>query len=292
MTSPRARYLSLLLLLCTGNLRAAEPLAAAIALVEARRYPEARDLLEPMVAADPKNAAAVHYLGRVIVARNDPTALEEGVKHLAAAVQLEPNRAGYQAAYGAAALQLAGRSNSLSYATKGRDALEKAVALDPKNLNAREGLFHFYQRAPWPIGSSAKAGAQLDAIRQLSPDLATVLSVTTKVTAKDYTAAFTLCGDVLARDPANYTALYHYGRTASICGQNLEQGLVHLQTCLTLTPPTPASPTHSHTWQRIGNLRERLQQWDEARAAYETALKIDPSNRQASDALAKLPAKS
>jgi cytochrome c-type biogenesis protein CcmH/NrfG len=263
-------------------------LKAAIALVTAKRYPEAREALEKIVAADPRNPEACHYLGRVIIARNDNAAFDEGMKWLAKAVELEPKNAVYLGVYGGNLLQMAGRTSSISAATKGRDAMEKALTLDPNYLAARQGLFEFYQRAPWPLGSSAKAAAQLAEIRKSDPDLATILSVLSKTSAKDFVAAFKLCDEVLAKHPENYIALYHYGRAAAMSGQNLERGLTGLKRCLTIEPPSPASPSHSNTWQRIGNIEEQLKHPDEARNAYETALKLDPSNRQASDALAKL----
>lgn len=267
---------------------AGETLAAAIELFSTRRFPEARAALERIVAAAPDNAAAHHYLGRTLVARHDLAAMEEGLRHLARATALEPRNAVYLGVYGGAALQHAGRTRSLANATRGREAMEQALALDPDYLDAREGLFHFYQRAPWPLGSSAKAAAQLEEIRRRNPDLATVLSVGSRVNAKDYAGAFQLCEEVLARQPDNYTALYHFGRCASISGQQLERGLARLQQCLTLTPPTPAAPSHSNVWHRIGNVLEQLQRVDDARAAYQSALARDPNNRQAAEALARL----
>lgn len=267
---------------------AGETLSAAIDLFAARRYPEARAALERIVAAAPDNAAAHHYLGRTLIARHDLATVEEGLRHLARATELEPRHAVYLGVYGGAALQHAGRTRSLLNATRGREAMEQALALDPDYLDAREGLFHFYQRAPWPLGSSAKAAAQLEEIRRRNPDLATVLSVGSRVNAKDYAGAFQLCEEVLARQPDNYTALYHFGRSASISGQQLERGLARLQQCLTLTPPTPAAPSHSNVWHRIGNVLEQLQRVEDARAAYRSALERDPNNRQAAEALARL----
>ena len=263
-------------------------MAAAMALFKSKRYPEALVAFEEIIAAQPKNAAAYHYLGRTLIIRNDSGALEEGLVPLAKAVELEPNNPVYLGIFGGASLQLAGRTNSLSAATKGRDAMEKAIGIDPDYLEAREGLFQFYQRAPWPIGSSAKAAVQLEEIRKRDPDLATVLAVTSKTKQKDFAAAFKMCEDVLANQPQNYAALYHYGRTASISGQNLERGLTCLQRCLELDPPTPASPSHSNVWHRIGNVLEQLNRAADARSAYETALKLDPGNRQAEDAVARL----
>jgi tetratricopeptide (TPR) repeat protein len=263
-------------------------LRAAIELFTSRRYPEARAALEKIVAAQPNNAAAHHYLGRTLAARNDNAALEQGLSQLTRAVELEPTNPVYLGIFGGISLQYAGRTNSISAATRGRDAMEKALTIDPDYLDAREGLFQFYQRAPWPMGSSAKAAAQLAEIRKRNPDLATILEVTNRTAAKDFATAFKLCENVLARQSDNYTALYHLGRTASISGQQLEHGLACLQKCLSLPPPSPASPSYSNVWQRIGNIHEQLKQPEKARAAYTTALELDPSNRQASDALAKL----
>ena len=261
---------------------------AALALVTAKRYPEASEALEKIIAADPTNAAACHQLGLVIKRRNDPAAWEEALKWLGQAVELEPGNAIYLGDFGGTSLQFAGRTNSLSAATKGREAMEKALAINPDYLDAREGLFQFYERAPWPLGSSAKAALQLEEIRRRDPDLATVLSVTSRTNAKDYNGAFKLCEEVLARKPEDYTALYQYGRTAALSGQNLERGLAGLQKCLTIEPPTPASPSHSATWQRIGNIQEQLHHSDEARAAYQAGLRLDPGNDQAIAALARL----
>ena len=282
-------YLSVSLAAATAPAaRTSADFDAALTLFKAKRYPEARDAFEKVIAAEPKNAAAYHYLGRTIVIRNDEGAYEEGLKPLAKAVELEPRNPVYLGIYGGTSLQLANRTHSFSAAIRGRDAMEKAIQIDPDYLDAREGLFQFYQRAPWPLGSSTKAAAQLEEIRKRDPDLATVLSITSRTAAKDFPGAFKLCDEVLAKKPDSYIALYHYGRTAAMSGQNLERGVACLERCLKIDPPTPASPSHSNVWQRIGNLREQLRQPDAARAAYETALKLDPGNRQASEALSKL----
>lgn len=275
-------------LACAAPAESAAAFTEARALFDAKRYPEARMALEKIVAVEPRHAAACHFLGRTIATRNDSTAQEQAIPWLAKAVELEPNNAAYLGIYGGTLLQQASRTRSYSAATKGRDAMEKAIALDPDYLDAREGLFQFYERAPWPIGGHAKALAQLDEIRRRDPARALLLTVLMKANAKDYPAAFKLCDEALMHKPDDYAALYQYGRTAALSGQNLARGLACLRECLKLEPPTPASPTHSSVWQRLGNLEERRQQPAEARAAYEAALKLDVSNQQAAEALAKL----
>ena len=158
LATPRPRLgrtlLFLILALLAGaSARSADPapkpasdsLTVAVERFTARRYPEARELLARLVAAEPNNAAAHHYLGRTLTIRHDLPAIEEGLRHLARAAELEPRNAIYLGIYGGASLQHAGRTNSLLAATRGREAMERALTLDPDYLDAREGLFHFYQ---------------------------------------------------------------------------------------------------------------------------------------------------
>jgi tetratricopeptide (TPR) repeat protein len=266
----------------------AAPIDHAIELYKTKRFPEARVELEKILAAEPNNAAACYFLGMTLRNRGDAEALPEAVKWLEKAMTLEPNNPTYVADFGGSSMLLAGRTRSLSAAIKGRDAMEQSIKLNPDNLDAREGLMRFYQEAPWPLGSNAKAQAQIDEIKKRNPERGMVLLVLAKANAKDYAGAFKLCDEILAQKPDNYTALYQYGRTAAVSGQNLERGLACFQQCLTLEPPGPAQPTHSNVWVRIGNIQEKLSHPAEARSAYETALKLDAGNTQASAALAAL----
>lgn len=268
--------------------RSETSLDAALALAEAKRYPEARAALENVVAAEPANAAACYHLGMIWRLRNDNAAFAEAVKWLARAVELAPDNATYLADFGGTSLQLAERTRSYSAATRGRDAMKKSLTINPENLDAREGLYRFYREAPWPLGSTSRADAQLEEIRRRDPDRATVIAVASRIAAKDFTAAFRLCDEILARNPADYTALFHYGRTAALSGQNLARGVAHLRTCLTLGPPGPAAPPLTAVWFRLGNLEEKLVHVDAARAAYTTALSLDPDYAPAREALGRL----
>lgn len=263
-------------------------LPGALHLFEEKRFPEALEALREIVRVAPDDAVACHYLGRTLAARQDAAARKEALEWLARATTLAPGNATYLAIYGGEALQHASRTSSPSFATRGRDALEQALRIEPGLLEAREGLYHFYQRAPWPLGNRAKAEAQLAEIRQRDASRATSLEVLAKVSAKDFPAAFALCEGALARNPDDYGALYQLGRTATVSGQQLERGLACLRRCLALTPPTPASATHSQVWHRLGILHEKQGQAAEARTAFARAVELDPGNRQAADALGRL----
>lgn len=280
------RFAALLFLFAAGSWAAAGPaghasLDAAIELFEGKRYPDARVALERLVTAEPGNARACYYLGRTLELRADPGALPEAVKWLQRAAQLEPQNSIYLGRYGGASLLLAERTNSLFAARRGRDAMEQAVRLNPADLDAREGLFQFYQRAPWPLGSSAKAADHLEAIRQRDPARAGVLAILSRRQARDYAGAFRLCEQALADRPGDYNALYQLGCTALESGEQLARGVAALERCLTLEPPTPASPPPSVVWQRLGAVHEKRGDPDAARAAYAAALRLDPGNHEA-----------
>jgi len=95
--------------------------------------------------------------------------LDAAADWLGKAVRLEPANSAYLADYGDACLSLARRSDSLTLAVRGRDALERAVALDPGALATREGLARFYSEAPFPLGDDARALAQAEAVAARNP---------------------------------------------------------------------------------------------------------------------------
>jgi tetratricopeptide (TPR) repeat protein len=281
------RFVLLTLVLATSAWAA--PLDDAVALFTAKKYPEARQALQAIVTAEPQNARASYYLAQVIVRQGrGAQALTEALPWMEKAAKAAPGDPEILAAYGQLAIQIAAIHTSIPTALRGRDALDAALRLNPGDLAARETLYQFYRQAPWPIGNSSKAAAQLEEIRQRNPDRATVLVLNGQIAAKDYASAFRTCDALLAKNPDNYLALFHYGRTAALSGQNLERGLGCLQRFLVLAPAAPEAPRPAGAWSRIGNIYEKQGKPAAARAAYQTTLQLDPTNRVALTALAQL----
>ena len=159
----------LIVLALAGSLRADPGLDQAVQLYGSRRYPEAQAALEVIAAAHPQDAAAAYYLGMTLRHRGDAQARDAAVVWLEKAVTLAPTDATYLGDYGGTCLELADQHHSFTFATRGRSAMEKAIELDPGNLEARQGLMQFYARAPWPLGSSARARTQADEILRRDP---------------------------------------------------------------------------------------------------------------------------
>jgi len=148
---------------------AAAPVDDAISLYRAKRYPEAREALRRLADAGPANPEVCYYLGMALLRGGSAAELEAAADWLGRAVKLEPANPSYLADYGDACLSLARLRDSLTMAVRGRDALERAVALDPGALATREGLARFYSEAPFPLGDDARALDQAEAIAGKNP---------------------------------------------------------------------------------------------------------------------------
>ena len=135
----------------------APSVADAVSLYRQKRFPEARAVLEPLAAAQPANAEASYYLGMAILREGGPSSLDSARSWLGKAAKLAPDNEDYLSQYAGVCLLAADRDNSFSLALEGRDAMTRAIAENPRDLEACEGLMRFYAKAPWPLGSPAKA---------------------------------------------------------------------------------------------------------------------------------------
>jgi tetratricopeptide (TPR) repeat protein len=157
----------------------AAPLDDGRALYRQKKYAEARAVLEPLVAADPSNAAATYFLGMTVLRAGGPGALDSSRTLLGKAVKLAPGNAGYLSDYAGVCLLLADRDNSFGLALEGSSAMSRAIEANPDDLEAREGLMQFYAKAPWPLGDPPKALAMAGEIAKRDPKrgLAAYLSI-------------------------------------------------------------------------------------------------------------------
>ena len=165
-------------LLCTGLLAgfceglspaaSATPVGDAISLYKQRRYGEARVALERLVASDPSNAPACYFLGMALL-RVAPPSLDTARTWLGKAARLAPENEGYLAEYAGVCLLIADRDNSLGLALEGRNAMARAIAMNPSDLEACEGLMRFYAKAPWPLANPDKALALAAEIAKRDP---------------------------------------------------------------------------------------------------------------------------
>jgi Flp pilus assembly protein TadD len=165
------RGLPLLVAVLFGSASAlgAPTVGDGIALFKQRKFAEARSVLEPVAAANPSDGAAAYYLGMALLRQGGPSALDSAHLWLGRSVKLAPENAGYLADYAGVCLLMADRDTSFSLALEGRDAMTRAIAADPSNIEACEGLMRFYAKAPWPLGNPARALSLAAQITKLDP---------------------------------------------------------------------------------------------------------------------------
>jgi Flp pilus assembly protein TadD len=132
-------------------------------MYQATDYAGAIALLKQM---PPKDAAAWALLGRSQYMAGN---LKEATSALENAVAIEPNNAGYHHWLGQAWGRRAETSawvTAIQYARKTRDSFERAVSLDPHNMEAVNDLFEYYIEAPGFLGGGvSKAEGLLPKIK-------------------------------------------------------------------------------------------------------------------------------
>gem|GEM_PF-591444 len=293
LSALRARFIAftITLTVLVNALTAASPsVAEAEAMFNERRYAEAQPIFEAVLETDPQNPRALLHLGQLANKRGDRAL---AVKYLAKAVAIAPDHAELQFEYGAASSLYAGSLGmsfaALGAARRGRDAMQKAVALAPSNLMFRQGLLEFYAGAPSLVGGGMKqAHAQAEAIAALDPNQGAFAHANLHRAEGDHPAALSSLASILERDPDNYIALFQFGRVAAESGLELERGLQNLHRCLELPAPDKGASLAS-VWWRIGQTLSRLGNLPAAREALEQAQSLAPHDARITKEIADLP---
>lgn len=317
--------------LCTLALLASLPLAAqspgldaGIAAYNARKWPEAHAAFEAVTKAQPRNAEAALWLGKTLMAENKPGDAED---RFAKAVALDPRSSDYQLWLARAIGQQAQQASVLKQpflARRMKTAVDKAIAIDANNLDARELRWQFYSQAPGVMGGGEdKARDEAAEIMKRSRYRGQFIAMQMAGRAKDEAGvekamkalvaeypdslrptnvyatmladrgrapeAFALVDAYQKRRPNDPLAFYQVGRVAAVTGQQLDRGEAALRRYLTLVPaPEPGVPTLSAAHFRLGNIAERRGNKAAARAEYELAVQLDSRNEPAKKALAAL----
>lgn len=281
--------LRLLLFLCLSAVPAFAADAAlrdqVATLFNQREWAKAQTLLEQASLAEPANAEVWQFLGQCLLARGNP---DQAVTALEKATALAPQSSNtflmLGNAYGAAA-QKAGLLSKFGLAKSCKAAYEKAVALEPANINARWSLMEYCRQAPGIAGGGMdQAYAQAAAIKQLDARRGRAAYASLYSADQKYAEAFALYDEVLATDPADEDSLYQIGRLAARSGEQLDRGLA----CLRELAGRPGRPPDARCQTFIGTILVKKGDKPGAKAAYEAAIVIDPHFPPALEGLRKL----
>jgi len=255
-----------------------------------------------------------------------PSQAEKAQELMEKAVAEKPNdaRRHYQLGevYGVIAQQ-GGMFKAASMAGKVRDEFAKAVQLDPNLLDARFGLMEFYLQAPGFMGGSEdKAREQANEIRKRdalaghrafaaiaaknkdmnaarAEYIAAVRENPTAAKTHYWYAVFLMTGDknyaaslkemeaALALDANYMAAVFQIGHLAAITGANYVRGEESLKKYLAYKPASD-EPGHHRTHYWLGVLYEKQGKKAEARAEYQTALRLRANQKDVTEALKRV----
>ena len=158
-------------------LPATEAAGSPSELLAAGRVDDLIASLQSKLESSPSDASAYNYLCRAYLAVGDwDHSISSGEK----SIGLSPDNAEYHLWLGRAYGEKAGHVNPFSAASlagKVRREFERAVQLDPKNVDARSDLAEFYLDAPGIMGGGQdKARTQAAELAALSPEKAHYLN--------------------------------------------------------------------------------------------------------------------
>lgn len=293
-----------------------------VRLFEAGKFREAKTVFEPAYKANTRDAAAAFYLGRIAMEerKNDRAA-----DYFEAATKLDPKNTTYFLWLGRAYGREAQQANVLrqpGLAKRTRAAWERAIELDPDNLDARSDLIQYYVQAPGFMGGSmSKALEQAGEIRKRNAlrgylELGALYERDKNIAEaeKAYLAAakeksdrhvgeyrlgvfyqntgafekaFELFESMITSNPAEVGALFQIGKTGAMSGQRLARSTEALEAYLQTTPGKNDPSLAAAHW-RLGMVHEKRQDRQRAKAEYESALRLDPTFKQATESLRKL----
>ena len=298
-------------------------LQAAHEAYEASDYAKAAQLLQAAAAQDPRNGEILLLLAKTYYETQQHDA---AIVSAEKAVALDPRSSVYHEwlgkVYGEKASH-ASMFSALSLARKARKEFEKAVELDEKNFSAYQALIEFDCSAPSIAGGGEdKARPEIANLALLDPAEGYYAAGNCRRQKKDFTAADAEFAKALELRPKSAELLYDIGDYAMKQGQADTLAIVGVQG-ETIAPSDPRSqfyravsliikneraddserllhkylkraplrsgfppPWRVHEW--LGRLYENQQKSQEAIQEYETALKLDPRNKNAREALKRL----
>jgi tetratricopeptide (TPR) repeat protein len=277
----------------------------------------------PMCGLAAQTPSQAFNAGRTAVLAGD---YDTAIPQLERAVELDAANATYHYWLGRAVYEAAPRANKLrlpGMARRVRNEWERAVQLDPDQIDARAGLADWYAMAPGFMGGSkTKAQEQASEIAKRDPMRGAMARAVVAsrqdnwageveayeqaiTAAPDTAAAYIALADAYVRTkrmdsalvtieryasrrPTDPWRLYYLGRLAGWTGQRVDEGDQALRQFLAAPPPdlTPPGSSRARFW--LGKIAERRGNAQMARENYQGALQTNPANYAAKQSLEKL----
>ena len=307
----------------TDAMNRSEAVEAALRAYAEGEYPKAIQILQAASASEPQNSEIYLLLSKSYYEMQD---FERASASAEKAIAIDPKNSPNHEWLGRASGERADRAGwfaAISFAKKARKEFAAAVELDGRNFSAMQALIEFDCTAPGIVGGGEdKAAREIETIAALDAAEGHYARGNCRRQKKDYAAADAEFTKALDSNPTSADLAYDIGDyamkreqpdrliavaqlgeklnprdprgsfyravAAILRGEGLPGAEKAIRAYLGNTPKrnTYPSPAMGHFW--LGRLRERQNDLQEATTEYDTALKLEPKNRYANEALKRV----
>ena len=305
----------------TANVTHAQCSPAIQKLVDDDKFDAARAEVQALLATNARDDVALHCMGRIYVEMDKPG---DAIGWFEKAVSANDRVSAHHLWLANALGEQAPHTNKLKLpflARRVKSEFDKAVALDSSSVDARHGLIMFYSQAPGMFGGDMnKARAQALEIQKLNPmrghiEMAVLLETKDKDTVaaerefraaidaspdsslgysnlgqfyrrqKRYEDAIATYENLLKAQPDAVNAHLNIGYNLVLSGEDVDRAEQEVKQWLAQPPKNAPVPNVSFAHYVLGMAYERQTKKDSARAEYQTAVTINPRNKDAKKAL-------
>lgn len=135
-----------------------------------KKYDQAQPILENYLKSNPENLKAIEYLGDISAYNKS---WDKAITYYKKLKTINPKEANYYFKYGGALAmktEEVSKLKALGMVSEVRTSFEKAIALNPKHVEARWALIELNLQLPGIVGGSeAKAVKYSEELREISP---------------------------------------------------------------------------------------------------------------------------
>lgn len=296
-----------------------QSLQTAIQQYNKGKSTEAKSFFKKVKSRSNDYEKAQYYLGRIAF---DEKEYSDAIDYFKEAVDENDTSADYYAwlgnAYGVYT-QGVSKIRQGFLAPKIKRSYEKAVAIDPQNLEAQLGLIEYYTQAPSIMGGSLEKALEtaktiltfnekegylaLSNVYQREKKYEEAEEALVKLVVIDsiyatslgtfyqnremFDKAFSHFEKMRITQPENTNVVYQLGRTSALSGLKPEQGIKALETYMNLEI-TNGSPSYAAAKMRLAMIYEKTGDKAKAKGLYQASLKEDPNMQLAKDGLKRL----
>ena len=243
-------------------------------LIDGGHCKQARAILEKRLAANPKDVDALVLMARVKLAYNDSDA---ATKLLQQAIALQP---GHSWAHLALADAYSRKANSagmfekIHLAKAIKSETDQAVASDPRNTDALEGLMHFYLEAPGIMGGSrSKADDTANRIMAINAAEGYIAKAYIALHQKEFDKMENLRLKAVEANPKSYNALIGVASLyASDRWKSVDKAVDYAQRAIQV------DPSRASGYSLLAQIHAQLEHWNDLDQIIAKAEKAVPDN--------------